>query len=60
MDNAPLNVGDRVDKVQGYRFPGTVRAVFTKGDGTWRCVVEMDDYGLLHIFSPTQLAPAGR
>jgi hypothetical protein len=50
-------VGDRVDTAphKGYRFPGTVVAVFEKTDGKVRLVVEMDGAGLLHIFSEGDL-----
>lgn len=44
-------VGDKVDKIAGYKFPGTVVSVFKKTNGDTRLVVEMDNYGLLHIFS---------
>lgn len=48
--------GDRVEKVTGYKFPGTVVAHFKKLNGDERYVVEMDGYGLLHIFNDSQLA----
>lgn len=54
-------VGSRVVKVEGYPFPGEVRAVFVTKAGAVRYVVEATgtDYaGMLHIFSPRQLAPA--
>lgn len=54
-------VGKPVIKVDGYPFPGEVRAVFVTKTGAVRYVVEATgaDYaGMLHIFSPRQLAPA--
>lgn len=52
-----MKVGDAVIKLHGYGFPGTVVAVFRKLDGEQRVVVESAlSPGLLHIFSPTQLA----
>lgn len=54
-------VGGRVVKVDGYPFPGEVRSVFVTRAGAVRYVVEATgaDYaGMLHIFSPRQLAPA--
>lgn len=55
-----LAVGDRVTKTTGYAFDGIVRAVFAKGDGETRVVVESSVIvGMLHIFAPTQLAAAG-
>lgn len=50
-----FKVGDKVDKVKGYQFPGTVVSVFITTSGETRLVVEMDNYGLLHIFNPSQL-----
>ena len=50
-----FKVGDRVDKVKGYSFPGTVVSVFKNTKGDIRLVVEMDTYGLLHIFNEDQL-----
>lgn len=53
--NSRFNVGDSVSKVGGdYRFDGIVRAVFTKGSGVIRLVVE-DDRGILHIYSEKNL-----
>jgi len=46
-----FKVGDKVDKLTGYHFPGTVVSVFVTTSGKIRLVVEMDNYGLLHIFS---------
>ncbi len=52
---AQFKVGDEVSKVGGdYRFDGIVRAVFTKGSGSIRLVVE-DDRGILHIYSEKNL-----
>jgi hypothetical protein len=50
-----FKVGDEVDKANGYRFPGTVMAVFRNQSGDWRYVVEMDKFHLLHIFNGSQL-----
>lgn len=51
MENAKFKVGDKVDKATGYSFPGTVVSVFQNTKGAIRLVVEMDGYGLLHIFN---------
>lgn len=51
MNEQKFKVGDRVDKLTGYKFPGTVVSVFYTTTGKVRLVVEMDNYGLLHIFS---------
>ena len=48
-------IGDKVDKLKGYRFPGTVVSIFPKLDGETRYVVEMDGFGLLHIYSAGDL-----
>lgn len=50
-----MKEGDKVNKVTGYRFPGTVVSVFKTLKGETRVVVEMDEYGLLHIFNEGQL-----
>ncbi len=50
-----LKVGDKVDKLSGYSFPGTVVSVFKNSKSETRVVVEMDSYGLLHIFSESNL-----
>lgn len=50
-----FNVGDRVTKHSGYAFPGTVVSAFWTTDIKDRYVVEMDGYGLLHIFNSEQL-----
>ena len=55
MENAKFKVGDKVDKVSGYSFPGTVVSVFITTTGKVRLVVEMDNFGLLHIFNEDNL-----
>lgn len=50
-----FNIGDRVDKVKGYSFPGIVVSVFHTTTGELRFVVEMDVHHLLHIFNANQL-----
>lgn len=50
-----FKVGDKVDKVKGYRFPATVVSVFKTTSGQVRIVAEMDEFGLLHIFTESQL-----
>lgn len=52
-----FKVGDKVDKAKGYSFPGTVVSVFENTKGGVRLVVEMDTFGLLHIFSEENLVP---
>lgn len=50
------NVGDKVVKRKGYKFPGTIVSRFYKLDGEMRLVVESSDIpGLLHIFAPEQM-----
>ena len=54
-----MEVGDKVEKVSGYRFPGVIVAKFNKLDGeTERFVVECTATsvcGMLHIFNGKQL-----
>lgn len=53
-----LKVGDQVQKIKGYTWPGEVRAVFTNLKGDVRVVVECTVpavAGALHIFNESQL-----
>lgn len=50
-----VDVGDWAVKQSGYSFAGTVRSVFMTGNDELRFVVDFEDSGLLHIFSPSQL-----
>lgn len=53
-----MKVGDRVVKVQGYKWPGIVVAVFCTLSGKQRLVVECtvpEVEGALHIYAPDQL-----
>lgn len=61
-----IKVGDHVNKIDGYSYPGVVVAVFDKLSGEQRMVVEFvspgtkDGEGMLHIFSPRQLFKTDR
>lgn len=51
-------VGDGVEKIMGYRWPGEVRSVFLNKAAQIRYVVECiipDVEGALHIYSPNQI-----
>jgi hypothetical protein len=53
-----MKVGDKVEKVSGYKWPGIIVADFLTIKGQQRFVVECvcpDVAGALHIFSPEQL-----
>jgi hypothetical protein len=50
-----FKIGDKVHKPKGYKFPGIVVSVFTNTSGEIRIVAEMEDNGMLHIFSESQL-----
>jgi len=53
-----LAVGDRVEKITGYQWPGVVVAVFHTMRGEERVVVECtvpEVAGALHIYAPGQL-----
>ena len=53
-------VGDPVDRLKGYAFPGVVRCAFYTHADQLRYVVEFGgDSGLLHIFSEEQLCRIG-
>ena len=53
-----FKVGDTVEKVSGYKWPGVVVAVFETSEGQVRVVVECtvpEVAGALHIYSLEQL-----
>lgn len=50
-----FTVGDHVTKIEGYKFSGTVKAVYRNKDGFFRVVVEHEE-GWAHIFNEGQLA----
>ena len=50
-----FQVGDKIFKPKGYKFPGTVVSVFKNLAGETRVVAELEDNGMLHIFSEPQL-----
>jgi hypothetical protein len=53
-----FNIGDRVEKVSGYKWPGVVVAVFDTLAGERRVVVECtvpEIAGALHIYNEKQL-----
>ena len=56
-----MQVGDKVEKVSGYKWPGVVVAVFTTLSGETRIVVECtvpEVAGALHIYNPSQIRNA--
>ena len=59
MSEYKFKVGDRVYKPKGYQFPGIVVAVFETTSHAVRVVAEMEDNGMLHIFSESQLEIRG-
>ena len=50
-----FKISDKIYKPKGYKFPGIVVSVFTNTSGDIRIVAEMEDNGMLHIFSESQL-----
>ena len=54
-----MKIGDRVEKISGYKYPGVIVAKFYKFDSTEeRFVVECTEpavSGMLHIFNGSQL-----
>ena len=53
-----MNIGDKVYKAKGYKFPGVIVSKFTTIAGKERFVVECtspDCSGCLHIFNEIQL-----
>lgn len=58
-EHVDLKVGDRVQKIKGYAWPGVVVSVFETLKGQTRIVVECtvpEVSGALHIYSPDQVA----
>jgi hypothetical protein len=58
-----FQIGDVVEKVAGYRWPGVVVSTFDTIDGKPRVVVECtapEVSGALHIYAPAQLMMTGR
>ena len=54
-----FKLGDKVEKVSGYKWPGIVVAVFDTLAGERRVVVECTTHevaGALHIYNEKQLA----
>ena len=54
-----FKLGDKVQKVKGYRWPGRVVAIFQTLAGETRLVVECtvpEISGALHIYNESQLA----
>lgn len=50
-----FKIGDKISKIKGYSFEGTIVSVFKNLNGDERVVAELDGNGMLHIFSPNQL-----
>lgn len=53
-----MKIGDTVEKINGYRWPGVVVSVFHTTEGKERVVVECtvpEVRGALHIYNPEQL-----
>ena len=50
-----MKLGDRVEKIEGSKWPGIVRAIFTTTAGEERVVVEDAVRGALHIYDPAQI-----
>jgi len=50
-----FNLGDKVRKTKGYAFDGIVVGIIYNTKGELRIVAELEDNGMLHIFSPQQL-----
>jgi hypothetical protein len=58
-----FKIGDKVEKVSGYRWPGVVVAVFDTLAGERRVVVECtvpEVGGALHIYNEKQLSLISR
>lgn len=50
-----FKVGDKVYKPKGYAFDGIIVSVFKNVAGDIRLVAELENNGMLHIFTEPQL-----
>jgi Tat protein secretion system quality control protein TatD with DNase activity len=50
-----FKIGDKIYKPKGYRFNGTIVSVFKTTSDETRIVAELDNNGMLHIFTESQL-----
>lgn len=50
-----FKIGDKVQKPKGYSFDGIVVGIIYNTKGELRIVAELENNGMLHIFSPSQL-----
>ena len=50
-----MKTGDKVSKPKGYSFDGIIVSVFKTTKGETRIVAELENNGMLHIFSESQL-----
>ena len=50
-----FKIGDKIQKPKGYKFDGIIVAIFQNTAGETRIVAELENNGMLHIFSETQL-----
>lgn len=51
-----FKIGDKIKKNTGYAFDGIIVAIFQNTKGETRIVAELENNGMLHIFSPNQLS----
>lgn len=49
-----FKIGDKVRKIKGYAFDGIIVSVFQNTKGEVRLVAELENNGMLHIFSEDQ------
>jgi hypothetical protein len=50
-----FKIGDKIKKPKGYSFDGIVVGIIYNTKGELRIVAELENNGMLHIFSPAQL-----
>ena len=55
LNETKFRIGDLVYKPKGYKFPGIVVSVFKNTTGETRIVAELENNGMLHIFTEAQL-----
>jgi len=50
-----FKIGDKIKKPKGYEFNGIVVGIIYNTKGELKIVAELENNGMLHIFSPAQL-----
>ena len=55
MSDFKFEIGDKIYKPKGYKYPGIVVAVFKTTSDEKRIVAELEDNGMLHIVAESHM-----